>query len=200
MAWLLANLKTIFFKTLFCGMEGPVRLAYRAAYVCGLLGLSSRTAKLFLRLPVEFGGAGCPWLTVRADLRHLHQIMKLPFGRSALGALAGEELWNSGTLGHDVEVTKLLLSAYGIGVVLEGEEKRPIPRVSLAGTGGWILVSDGGLRNNRGGIGFVVARGEEILAVRSMGIRVHAGNSRAMEWLAKAAMLLMTQELSVDRL
>ena len=38
------------------------------------------------------------------------------------------------------------------------------------------------------------------MAVRSMGIRVHAGNSRAMEWLAKAAMLLMTQELPCDRL
>ena len=78
---------------------------------CGLLGLSGRTAKLFLRLPVEFGGAGCPWLAVRADLRYLHQIMKLPFGRSALGALAGEELWSSGTPGHDVEATKHLLSA-----------------------------------------------------------------------------------------
>ena len=27
---------------------------------CGILGLSGRTAKLFLRLPVEYGGAGCP--------------------------------------------------------------------------------------------------------------------------------------------
>ena len=59
---------------------------------------------------------------------YLHQTMKLPFGRSALGALAGEELWSSGTPGHDVEATKHLLSAYGIGVVSEGVEKRPIPR------------------------------------------------------------------------
>ena len=126
--------------------------------------------------------------------------MRLQFGRSALGALAEEVLWNSETPGHDVEVTKFLLSAYGMGVISEVEEKQPIPRVLLTGTGGWILVSDGGLSDDRGGIGFVVARGEEIVAMRSMGIRVHAGSSRAMEWLAKAAMLLMTQELSGDRL
>ena len=46
----------------------------------------------------------------------------------------------------------------------------------------------------------MVARGEELVAVRSLGIRVHAGSSRAMEWLAKAAMLLMTQELSGAKL
>ena len=67
-----------------------------------------------------------------------------------------------------MEATKHLLSAYGMEVVSEGVETQPIPQVSLAGRGGWILVSDGGLRNDRGGIGFVVARGEEIVAVRSM--------------------------------
>ena len=126
--------------------------------------------------------------------------MRLPFGRSALGMLAGEELWDSKTPGRDVEVTNFLLSTYGMGVIAEGEEKQQIPRISLSNTGSWVLVADGGLSGDRGGIGFVVARGEEIVAVRSMGIRVHAGTSRAMEWLAKAAMLLMTQELSGAKL
>ena len=96
---------------------------------CGILGLSGRNARLFLRLPVEYGGAGCPWLTVRADLRYLHQVMRLPFGRSALGALAGEELWDSRTPGRDVEATNLLLSTYGMGLIAEGEENQLIPRI-----------------------------------------------------------------------
>ena len=44
---------------------------------CGVFGLSDRTAHLFLYLPPENGGLGCPWLTIRADVRYLTSVMKL---------------------------------------------------------------------------------------------------------------------------
>ena len=66
--------------------------------------------------------------------------MRLPFGRCALGALAGEELWDSRTPGRDVEATNLLLSTYGMGLIAEGEEKQLIPRISFSRAENWVLV------------------------------------------------------------
>ena len=59
---------------------------------CGLFGLSDRTAHLRLYLPVQFGGLGCPWLALRADLRFLHQAMQLSYMRSGICRAVGDEI------------------------------------------------------------------------------------------------------------
>ena len=50
------------------------------ALFCRLYGLSDRTAHLLLYLPMHAGGLGCPWLTVRADVRYLKAVMVLEYG------------------------------------------------------------------------------------------------------------------------
>ena len=63
----------------------------------------------------------------------------------------------------------------------------------------WLLVSDGGLRGHRGGVGLVLARHGTIVAVRGYSLLVHAGSSTVMEWIAKALLLLVTAHLKGKR-
>ena len=151
-----------------------------------MFGLSDRTAHLFLYLPPENGGLGCPWLTVRADVRYLTSVMKLEYGRSGLGKAVGAELCGGEEEGDDVEKTQDLLKAYGIArLLVRGEAPEPMGRMLMDedSTEPWLLVADGGLRGNRGGIGMVLARGLKVVEVRGYGMRIHEGNSTAMEWM-----------------
>ena len=59
----------------------------------------------------------------------------------------------------------------------------------------WLLVADGGLRGHRGGIGLVLARGFGVVEVRGFSMRIHNGNSTALEWLVKAEILSLTAQL-----
>ena len=59
---------------------------------CEAHGLSIRVAKLFLYLPPQWAGTGCPWLPLRAEMRYLRQVMKMPHSRSGLAQMVADEL------------------------------------------------------------------------------------------------------------
>ena len=81
---------------------------------CGVFGLSDRMAHLFLSLAPENGGLGCPWLTIKADVRYLTSVMKLEHGRSGRGKAVEEELCGGEETGDNVHQTQHLLTVYGI--------------------------------------------------------------------------------------
>ena len=57
------------------------------------------------------------------------------------------------------------------------------------------MVSDGGLKGIRSGIGIVLARKNRILEVRGYALRAHKGDSTELEWLGKAVLLRATAHL-----
>ena len=67
-------------------------------------GLSIRVAKLFLYLPPPLrGGTGCSWLPLRAEMRYLRQVLKMPYSRSGLAQMVADELLDEETPGDDVQ-------------------------------------------------------------------------------------------------
>ena len=84
---------------------------------CDICGLSKRTARLFLYLPVQLGGAGCSCLELRAHLQYLHTVMGLSFGRSGLRRMVTSKLFLEDIEGADVESTRRVLQQYGISVL-----------------------------------------------------------------------------------
>ena len=103
--------------------------------------------------------------------------------------------------GEDVEVCVELMKSYGPGMMdgsCEDLEPLGLEWQGVEGTeeDPWLLVSDGGLRGTRGGIGIVLARRNRILELRGYGIRVHKGDSTELERLGKAVLLRTTRGIT----
>ena len=126
-------------------------------------------------------------------------MLKLPYGRSGLRTLVGEELLNKEQAGADVDSVWRRMRAYGVE---ESKERalRLERALSGGGEGPWLLHSNGGLRGTRGGIGVVVARGGEIKYAAGFGILVHAGHSTCMEWMGQGVMLRMARHLQGEKM
>ena len=169
---------------------------WAVAAFCDICGLSKRTARLFLYLPVQFGGAGCPWLELRAHLRYLNTATGLSYGRSGLGRMVASELFLEDAEGVDVHSTRRVMQQYGISVLQQrgSSLEHWVPKFP-ATEEPWLLVSDGGLRGHRAGVGVVLAQGMEVRQVTGYGICVHAGDSTVMEWIAKGMVLLQSSGL-----
>ena len=167
---------------------------WAVAAFCDICGLSKRTARLFMYLPVQLGGAGCPWL--RAHLRYLNTAMGLLYGRSGLGRMVASELFLEHTEGVDVECTRRVMRQYGISVLQQpgSSLEQGVPRFP-AKDDPWLLVNDGGLRGNQAGVGVVMPQGMEVRQVTGYGICVHTGASTVMEWIAEGMVLLLSSGL-----
>ena len=168
---------------------------------CGICGLSKRTARLFVYLPVQFRGAECPWLELRGNIRYLHTAMGLPYGRSGLGRMVAQELFGEASDGADVEGTKKLMQLYGmsqLGHRAPSLEKwvHHVPETDAP----WLLVNDGGLLGHRGGVGMVLARGMEVRRVQGYGLMVHTGDSTVMVWIAKGTALWLASGLAGQKM
>ena len=100
-------------------------------------------------------------------MRYLRQVMKMLYSRSGLAQMVADELLDEETPGDDVQQLWRVLRAFKIVLLTEGGA--PLLR-PMAPSGGddeaWLLVTDGGLRGNRGGIGMVLAKAGRVLEVR----------------------------------
>ena len=128
-------------------------------------------------------------------------MLGLPHSRSGLRRLVVAEILNRETPGEDVARLWELLKAYGIHVCTSRGDGVGLISPGLGSDEEpWLLVSDGGLRGHRRGVGLVLARHGTIVAVRGYGLLVHAGSSTMMEWIAKALLLLVTAHLTGKRI
>ena len=93
---------------------------------CEAHGLSIREAKLFSYLPPQWGGMGCPWLPLQAELQYLHQVLKMPYSRSGLSQMVATEQLDKDTPGEDVQQPWRVLRAFKI--VLMTERGVPLSR------------------------------------------------------------------------